>query len=238
VLRQPRCGIRAPNVDRVARNVSGRVGFGNPSGSFLSRAVLQDRLLEKSLLVLRRTPTAIDEELDPVVRGMSCGLAQSLEESCVEVGYTRDRPIEDDRAVGDGTVSLATRDTELSAKTTVLLPGALVGDVAVGDTTIEDEDIAEEEDASSLLLSAVAITAIRRARQRSDEPSTAATRKWCGESRVGPSLERVNGETALSLHGLHSSRRCTSSSPCKRRSSQRGWLLCRAGREARRECHG
>ena len=35
VLGQPRCGIGGPNVDRVPRHVSRRVGGGHPSGGFL-----------------------------------------------------------------------------------------------------------------------------------------------------------------------------------------------------------
>jgi hypothetical protein len=34
-------------------------------------------------LVLRRTPATIDVELDPVVRGISCSLAQGPEESWI-----------------------------------------------------------------------------------------------------------------------------------------------------------
>jgi hypothetical protein len=76
--------------------------------------------MEELFLVLRGPPAAIDEELDPVVRGISCSLAQGTEQIGVEVGYTRNLVIEDRRAVGDGTVSLAKRTTELTAKTTVL----------------------------------------------------------------------------------------------------------------------
>jgi len=71
-------------------------------------------------LVLRGTPATLDEELDPVVRGISCSLAQGTEESWIEVGYTRNLVIEDRRAVRDGTVSRAKRTTVLTAKTTVL----------------------------------------------------------------------------------------------------------------------
>jgi hypothetical protein len=71
-------------------------------------------------LVLRGTPATIDEELEPVVRGISCSLAQGTEESWIKVGYTRNLVIKDRRAVGDGTVSLAKRATVLNAKTTVL----------------------------------------------------------------------------------------------------------------------
>ena len=69
-----------------------------------------------SFLVLRGTPATIDEELDPVVRGIGCSLAQGTEQIGVEVGYTRNLVIEDRRAVGDGTVSLAKRTTVLTAK--------------------------------------------------------------------------------------------------------------------------
>jgi hypothetical protein len=62
-------------------------------------------------LVLRGTPATIDEELDPVVRGISCSLAQGTEESWIEVCYTRNLVIEDRRAVGNGTVSFAKRTT-------------------------------------------------------------------------------------------------------------------------------
>ncbi len=109
VLGQPRRGIGGPDVDRVPRHVSGRVGGGHPSGSLLLRAVLRDRLAEQLLLVLRGTPAAVDEELDPVVRGIGRGLAQGTEQSGVEVGHTRNLVIEDRRAVGDGTVGLAER---------------------------------------------------------------------------------------------------------------------------------
>ena len=83
-------------------------------------------------MVLRGTPATIDEELDPVVRGIGCSLAQGTEESWIEVGYTRNLVIEDRRADGDGTVSFAKRTTlaersrrakrttVLTAKTTVL----------------------------------------------------------------------------------------------------------------------
>jgi hypothetical protein len=47
-------------------------------------------------------------------------LAQGIEESWIEVGYTRNLVIEDRRAVGYGTVSLAKGTTMLPAKTTVL----------------------------------------------------------------------------------------------------------------------
>jgi hypothetical protein len=71
-------------------------------------------------LVLRGTPATIDEELDPVVRGISCSLAQGTEESWIKVAYTRNLVIEDRRAVGNGTVSLAKHTRVLTEETTVL----------------------------------------------------------------------------------------------------------------------
>ncbi len=81
-------------------------------------------------LVLRGTPATIDEELDPVVCGISCSLAQGTEESWIKVGYTRNLVIKDRRAVGDGTVSLAKRTTgECSLRRT-----------SMGNAAVEDED--------------------------------------------------------------------------------------------------
>jgi hypothetical protein len=65
-------------------------------------------------LVLRGTPAAIDVELDPVVRGIGCSLAQGTEERWIKVGYGRKIVIEDRRAVGEGTVRLAKRTTVLA----------------------------------------------------------------------------------------------------------------------------
>jgi hypothetical protein len=76
--------------------------------------------MEKLLLVLRGTPATIDEELDPVVCGISCSSAQGTEQIRVEVGYTRNLVIKNRRAVGNGTISLAKRTTVLTAKTAVL----------------------------------------------------------------------------------------------------------------------
>ena len=76
--------------------------------------------MEKLLLVPRGTPATIDQELDAVVCGIRGRLAQGTEEPPVEVGDARNPVIEDRRAVGDGTVSLAKRTTMLTSKTTVL----------------------------------------------------------------------------------------------------------------------
>ena len=116
VLGQPRRGIGVPDVDRVPRHMSRRLRGGHPPGGFLFGSVLGNRVTKKLILVLRGTPTAIDEELDPVVCGIHCSLAQGTEESWVKVGYTRNLVSKDRRAVGDGTVSLAKRATGLAAK--------------------------------------------------------------------------------------------------------------------------
>jgi hypothetical protein len=120
VFGQPRRGIEGSNVDRVPRHVSRRVGCGHPPGGFLFGSVLGHRRAKKLILVLRGTPATLDEELDPVARGISCGLAQGTEESGVEVGYTRKLVIPDRRTLGDGTVNRARRTRVLKAKTTVL----------------------------------------------------------------------------------------------------------------------
>jgi hypothetical protein len=117
---QPRRGIGGPNVDRVPRHVSRRLRGGHPPGGFLFGSVLGNRLTKKLILVLRGTPATIDEELDPVIRGISCSLAQGTEESWIEVGYTRNLVIKDRRAFRDGTINRAKRTTVLTAKTTVL----------------------------------------------------------------------------------------------------------------------
>jgi len=120
VFGQPRRGTGGPDVDRVPRHVSRRLRGGHPPGGFRFRSVLGNRVTKKLILVLRGTPAAIDEELDPVVRGIGCSSAQGTEQISVEVGDTRNLVIEDRRAVGDGTVSLAKRTTVLTAETTVL----------------------------------------------------------------------------------------------------------------------
>jgi hypothetical protein len=120
VFGQPRRGIGGPDVDRVPRHVSRRLRGGYPPGGFLFGSVLENRLTKKLILVLRGTPATIDVKLDAVVSGIDCRLAQGTEESWIKVGYTRNLVIEDGRAVGDGTVSLAKRAAVLTAKTTVL----------------------------------------------------------------------------------------------------------------------
>ena len=67
-------------------------------------------------LIPRGTPAAIDVERDPVGRGISCRLAQGTQEVPIKLGDTRNLVIEDRRAIGDGTVSLAKRTAVLTAK--------------------------------------------------------------------------------------------------------------------------
>ena len=117
---QPRRGIGGPDVDRVPRDVSRRLRGGHPPGRFLFGSVLGNRLTKKLFLVLGGTPAAIEVELDPVARGIRRGLAQGTEEPRIEFGYARNLVIEDRRAVGDSTVSLAERTMVPTAKTTVL----------------------------------------------------------------------------------------------------------------------
>ena len=95
--------------------------------------------MEELLLVLRGTPAAVDDELDPVARGIRRGLAQGTEERRIEFGYTRNLVVEDRRAVGDGTASLAKRTTVLTAKDVdrVMRPSR------------RDEDAVEDEDAGN-----------------------------------------------------------------------------------------
>jgi hypothetical protein len=72
--------------------------------------------LEQSFLVGGRTPAAVAEELDPIVRGIGCGFAQGAEEIGVEVGYTRNPVVQDRRAVGEGAIGIAKRTTVLTGK--------------------------------------------------------------------------------------------------------------------------
>ena len=116
VLGQPRRGIGVPDVDRVPRHVRRRVRCGHPPGGFLFRAILGNSRAKQLILVLRGTPATIDEELDPVARGISCSLAQGTEQIGVEVGYTRNVVIKGRRSVGDGTARFAKRTTLLTAK--------------------------------------------------------------------------------------------------------------------------
>src|SRR4051794_20900161 len=67
------------------------------------------------LLVRRRTPATVDDELNTVVRGISRSSAQGTAQIWIEPGYTRNLVVEDGRAVGNGTAGLAKRITLLVA---------------------------------------------------------------------------------------------------------------------------
>jgi hypothetical protein len=54
--------------------------------------------------------------MDPLARGISCRLAQGIEESWIESGDPREFVIKDGRAVGDDTVGLAKPTTRFMAK--------------------------------------------------------------------------------------------------------------------------
>jgi hypothetical protein len=118
VLGQPRRGIEVPNIDRVPGHVSRLLRAGHPPGGLVLGSVLGDSRTIKLILVRRGTPATIDEELDPVVPGISCSLAQGTEEIWGQVGYTRNI-VPDRRAVGEDTVSFAKRITFFTAETTV-----------------------------------------------------------------------------------------------------------------------
>ncbi len=92
-------------------------------------------------LVLRGTPAAIDEELDPFARGIGCSLAQGTEESWIKVGYPRDLVIEDRRAVGDGTVSLAERTTLAGGTRLAKRTRGLIANLAKRTTVLTAKDV-------------------------------------------------------------------------------------------------
>ena len=71
--------------------------------------------MEKSFLVRRGTPAAVDNEPDAVARGSRCGPAEGIEEGRIKVGHAWNLVIEDRRAVGYGSVSLAQRTPRLAA---------------------------------------------------------------------------------------------------------------------------
>ena len=107
--RRARCRPRPPTREQTCSGVA------TQRAASASGAVLRDRLTEQLLLVLRGTPAAVDDELDPVVRGIGRGLAQGTDQIWIELGHTRNLVVEDRRAVGDGTVGLAERATVLTA---------------------------------------------------------------------------------------------------------------------------
>jgi hypothetical protein len=120
--------------------VSRRLRGGHPPGGLLLGSVLGNRLTKKLILVLRGTPAAFDDELDPVVRGVGCSLAQGAEQIGVEVAYTRKLVVEDRRAVGDGTVSLAKVTTVPAGESTVLTGRTKVLTAKITVLTAKDVD--------------------------------------------------------------------------------------------------
>src|SRR5262245_6754310 len=133
VLGEPRRGIGVSDVDCVPRHVSRRVGGGNPTSSFLFRAVLRDRLIEELFLVFRGTPAAVDVQLDPVAGRVRRSLAKGTEESWVELGHGRILVVEDRHAVGDDTVSLTEHSRVLTAKTTLDAKTMVIATNGVGE---------------------------------------------------------------------------------------------------------
>jgi hypothetical protein len=83
--------------------------------------------MEQLFLVLHGTPTAIDVELDPVVRGISCRSAQRAEQSGVEFGHGRNFVIEDRHTVRDGAVFLPKWYRRMPPETSivVVVPAAI-----------------------------------------------------------------------------------------------------------------
>jgi len=69
-----------------------------------------------------------DEELDPVVRGIRCSLAQGTEQSWIKVGYTRNLVLKDRRAVG------------MAPSASPSAPRCSLQRTSMGDAAVENED--------------------------------------------------------------------------------------------------
>ena len=94
--------------------------------------------MEQLLLVLRGTPAAVDEELDPVVRGIGRGLAQGTERAGSRLatpGISSSKTV-----VPSGTAPSASP----SARTVLA-----ARDVRWVQRAVGDEDAVEDEDASN-----------------------------------------------------------------------------------------
>ena len=72
--------------------------------------------MKKLILVLRGAPSAVDVELDAVFSGIRRRFVQGLEQIGIEVGYAGIPVIKHCRAAGEGTVSLGSRPTVVTAK--------------------------------------------------------------------------------------------------------------------------
>jgi hypothetical protein len=64
-------------------------------------------------LIIRRTPTAFDNEPDPIVRGVRRCSTHRTEQLGVKVDYPGNRLVKDGGVVGNGTVFDAKRTTTL-----------------------------------------------------------------------------------------------------------------------------
>jgi len=78
-------------------------------------SVLGNRLTKKLVLVLPRTPAAVDEELDAVVSGVRGSSLQGTEQIRIYVAYSRKLVVENRGPVGDRAVGLAERTAGLIA---------------------------------------------------------------------------------------------------------------------------
>jgi hypothetical protein len=62
--------------------------------------------------MLRGTPAAIDDELDPAARGVRCGLAQGAEEGWIKVGQRTTELARKARGLAGKTTVIAARDVD------------------------------------------------------------------------------------------------------------------------------
>jgi hypothetical protein len=79
----------------------------------------------------RVAPAAVEDELDPIVCGIRCGLAEGAEQSGIEVGHGRDVVVEDRHPVEDGAVGRAERTGAVAATTVAACWEGRPTDVAV-----------------------------------------------------------------------------------------------------------
>src|SRR3954462_11331496 len=80
VIGEPGRGSGGTDVDRVPRHVRRRVRRCDPPRRCMFGSVLGNRLTKKLVLVLPRTPAAVDEELDAVVSGVRGSSLQGTEQ--------------------------------------------------------------------------------------------------------------------------------------------------------------
>jgi len=82
-------------------------------------SVLGNRLTKKLVLVLPRTPAAVDEELDAVVSGVRGSSPQGTEQIRIYVAYSRKLVVENGGPVGDRAVGLAELTAGLLAENVI-----------------------------------------------------------------------------------------------------------------------